>query len=163
MTESYSLMAVCCMIQLVKISFASYGLIVHTISCFIAFAVLIIYPVLIWWTLYRNWNQIGSEVLFSRFKTLFEDLKMNIGSITLIHPLSFLFRRFLMAIIVVIFRDYLFFQIFIKSMSLIAIVIILGEIPYETVQKTRAELLNEIIIMFVLYNLICFSPFIEDY
>jgi hypothetical protein len=35
-------------------------------------------------------------------------------------------------------------------------------VPYNRVSKTRIEFLNEVIIMFVLYNMICFSQFVSD-
>jgi hypothetical protein len=44
------------MISFYKISFASPGEIVQTVSCFIALAVLIFYPVLMLVFLSRNWN-----------------------------------------------------------------------------------------------------------
>jgi hypothetical protein len=59
-------------------------------------------------------------------------------------------------------RDHLIFQVMLKAFSIIAAVIIIGEIPFNTVAKRRTELLNETIIMFVLYNMICFSPFVTD-
>jgi hypothetical protein len=57
LTESYSMMSLCCMIGLSKISFASFGETVETVSCLSALSVLIIYPVLILVVLYRNWNE----------------------------------------------------------------------------------------------------------
>jgi len=68
-----------------------------------------------------------------------------------------------MAIIVVIFRDYLIFQLFFKAMMIVTAVIIIGAVPFNSVAKRQAEFLNEVIIMFVLYNMICFSPFVPDY
>jgi len=68
-----------------------------------------------------------------------------------------------MAVIVVIFRDYFIFQIFLKAMMIVAAVIIIGTIPFNTVAKRQAEFLNEVIIMLVLYNMICFSPVVTDY
>lgn len=64
-----------------------------------------------------------------------------------------------MTIIVVVMRDHLFFQIMLKAFSIIAAVIIIGGVPFNTVAKKRIEIFNETIIMFVLYNIICFSPF----
>ncbi|MFO0117774.1 MAG: hypothetical protein ACK521_09240 [bacterium] len=56
MTESYSLMSVCCMIGLYKISFGSVGEIVESASCLIGLVVLIVYPVLILVLLIFDWN-----------------------------------------------------------------------------------------------------------
>ena len=67
-----------------------------------------------------------------------------------------------MSIIVVILKDHLYAQVFIKAMSVIAAVIIIGAVPYNQIGKKNAEFLNEAIIMFVLYTMICFSPFVPD-
>ena len=56
MTESYSLMSVCTMIGCFKISFASIGEIVQTVSCFSALAGLVIYPLFILFYLGYNWR-----------------------------------------------------------------------------------------------------------
>jgi len=67
-----------------------------------------------------------------------------------------------MAVIVVVLRDHLIFQVMLKAFSIIAAVIIAGAVPYNRVSKRKMEFLNEVIIMFVLYNMICFSPFVPD-
>jgi hypothetical protein len=74
----------------------------------------------------------------------------------------FLFRRFLMALIVVVLRNHLIFQIMLKAFSIIAAVIISGSVPFNGVAKRRTEYMNETITMFVLYTMICFSPFVPD-
>jgi hypothetical protein len=163
MTESYSLMSLCCMIGLSKISSGSFGEFVQTVSCISALAVLITYPIFVLILLCRNWNDPNKMESFrEQFEAIFEDLKNGGGAISLLHPMYFLLRRFLMSIIVVVMRDRLIFQIMLKAFSIIAAVIILGEIPFNTVAKRRTELLNETIIMLVLYNMICFSPFVTD-
>ena len=81
----------------------------------------------------------------------------------LIHPFYFMFRRLLMAIIVVVFRNFLWMQIFLKAMSIVAAVIIIGEADYfETPFKRRIEFANETLVMLMLYNMICFSPFVPE-
>ena len=88
---------------------------------------------------------------------------MEHGPKVLIHPFYFMLRRLMMAIIVVIFRDFLWMQLFIKAMSIVAAVIIIGEADYfETRFKRRMEYANEILVMFMLYNMFSFSPFVPD-
>ena len=54
-------------------------------------------------------------------------------------------------------------QLFIKAMSIVAAVIIIGEADYfETRFKRRMEYANEILVMFMLYNMFSFSPFVPD-
>lgn len=94
---------------------------------------------------------------------MFEELSFNKGPGVLIYPFYFMFRRLLMAIIVVVFNNFLWMQIFLKVMSIITAVIIIGEAEYfESPFKRRMELANEILVMFMLYNMISFSPFVPE-
>jgi hypothetical protein len=134
MTESYSLMSVCTMIGLFKISLASFGEIIQTVSCFSALAVLIIYPLFTLILLSHNWkNPNKMAVNMVQFSPIFEDLRIDAGSISLMHPMYFLLRRFLMAVIVVVLRNHLIFQVMLKAFSIIAAVIIAGAIPFNSV------------------------------
>ena len=81
----------------------------------------------------------------------------------LTYPCYFMLRRFLIAIIVVVFRNFLWLQIFLKAMSIVTAVILIGEANYfETKFKRRFEFANEILVMLMLYNMISFSPFVPD-
>jgi hypothetical protein len=72
-------------------------------------------------------------------------------------------RRFLMAVMLVVFRKFLWMQIFLKAMTIVTAVILIGESNYfETRFKLRLEFANEILVMLMLYNMTCFSPFIPD-
>ena len=81
----------------------------------------------------------------------------------LIHPFYFMLRRLLMALIVVIFRNFLWMQLFLKAMSIVAAVILIGEADYfKTPFKRKMEFANETLVVFMLYNMFCFSPFVPD-
>ncbi len=68
-----------------------------------------------------------------------------------------------MALIVVIFRNFLWMQIFLSAMSIITAVIMIGEADFfETKLKQNMEFANEVLIMFMLYSMISFSPFVPD-
>jgi hypothetical protein len=53
LTESYSMIAVCCMIGLNRVTFSlkNYGETVQTACCLLALLVLVVYPPLVFWTL----------------------------------------------------------------------------------------------------------------
>lgn len=67
-----------------------------------------------------------------------------------------------MALTIIVIEDALYLQIFIKALSVIAAVVIVGHVDGLTMEKRRSEFFNEVIIMLVLYNMICFSPFVPD-
>lgn len=123
---------------------------------------LILFPVLILVVLGRNWNIKYLNHAKEQYEAIFEDLRTDAGAISLIHPLYFLFRRFLMAMIVVVVRDHLYLQVMLKAFSVVAAVIISGAVPFNRLAKKKTEFLNETIIMLTLYNMICFSPFVPD-
>ena len=94
---------------------------------------------------------------------MFEELSMEKGPKVLIYPCYFMFRRLLLAIIVVIFKKFLWMQIFLNTMSIIIAVVILGEADYfETRFKRTMEFTNEVLVMFMLYNMISFSPLVPE-
>jgi hypothetical protein len=102
-------------------------------------------------------------VIKSRFGAFFDELTFNKGPGVLIFPFYFMFRRLLMAVIVVVFKNFFWMQIFLKMMSIITAVIIIGEADYfESTFKRQMEFANEILVMFMLYNMISFSPFVPD-
>ena len=78
--------------------------------------------------------------MVSKFSGLFEDLDMEKGPIILIHPIYFMLRRFIMALIVVVFRNILIWQIFLKTFTVVTAVIINGWVNgFESPEKRRSE------------------------
>ena len=57
LTESYSMIAMCCMIGLNKISFNNYGETTQSAFCIFALTLLISYPVLVTWILAKAWDR----------------------------------------------------------------------------------------------------------
>ena len=80
----------------------------------------------------------------------------------LIHPIFFLIRRFILALIVVTMRDVLFMQICLQTFSIIAAVIVIGYAEGKDKNSRVVDILNEVTIMFVLYCTMCFSPFVPE-
>ena len=162
LTESYSMIAMCCMIGLNKISFHNYGETAQSAFCIFALLLLFGYPVLVTWILWKDWNKPDFQKTIEKCEPIFEHLKTSIGPISLIHPMYFLFRRLLIAVIVVFLKEHLILQVYLINFSVIAGVIIAGYIEYETPSKRKKEFTNEAILMCVLYCMICFSPFVPD-
>ena len=109
----------------------------------------------------KSWGNLG--MIKQRFGAMFEELSMEKGPKVLIYPCYFMFRRLLLAIIVVIFKKFLWMQIFLNTMSIIIAVVILGEADYfETRFKRTMEFTNEVLVMFILYNMISFSPLVPE-
>jgi len=67
-----------------------------------------------------------------------------------------------MALVVVLLKEHLIFQIMLMDFSIIAGIIIAGYIHYRTPEKRKTDLADEAILMCVLYCMVCFSPFVPD-
>ena len=130
--ESYSLICVCCMIACYNISFKSYGEIVQCVVTFFFIFLGFAFPLVVVYTVKKDWNPLRkrwktTKMIERRFGAMFEELSLEHGPYVLIWPCYFLLRRLLMAFIVVIFRNFLWMQIFLCSMSIITAIIIIGE------------------------------------
>jgi hypothetical protein len=164
LAESYSMIAICCMIGLNKMTFNldNYGETTQTACCLFALLVILVYPLVVYRILSQSWNKPGFDEVKSRFEPIFEGLTTSVGSVVLTHPMYFLMRRVIMAVNVVFLNHHLIFQVMIMDFTIIAGVIISGYIPFETSARRHKEFLNETVVMCVLYCMICFSPFVPD-
>jgi hypothetical protein len=132
MMESYSNICMCCMIACFDINFGSYGEIVQTVTNFTFILLSFAFPLIVIYTVRKDWDPIEKEwktrtMIRRRYGAMFEELSLANGPYVLIWPCYFLLRRLLMAIIVIIFRKFLWMQIFLCSMSIITAIIIIGE------------------------------------
>ena len=76
---------------------------------------------------------------------------------------KFLSLRLILGLLVVQCRDVLFYQFFGLIMSTVFAVIILGESrPMDKEIANKMEFLNEAMIMFVMYNMLCFTDWQND-
>ena len=168
MIESYSLICVCCMISFHKNSFETYGEKVQTIVNFFFFFLSIVFPLVVTYIVKKDWDPVEKEwknrlIIERRFGAMFGELSLDNGPYVLIWPLYFMLRRLLMALIVVIFRNFLWMQIFLCAMTIVTAVIIIGESNYfESNSKRTMEFANECLVMLMLYNMISFSPFVPE-
>ena len=160
MTESFSQISVCACISLGYLKWNSYGNVIQSLACISFFLSLFIYPIVVFRNVYRGWDV---PVVRNMYSHIFEDLYMPYGPLGLIHPFWFLFRRFLMGIIVVYLRTALEFQFMLMALSITVAVMINAEVPHRERNKQQFEFLNESIIMLVLYSVVCFSSFVPDY
>lgn len=118
MTESYSMVSLCCLIGFNKISFQSSGQIVQTCINFFFFALLFAYPIIITYTTVKRWDHV--KELKSKYSSYFEELRIASGPQILIYNNYFLFRRLLMACVVVFTQKLLFLQVMIMAFLTVA-------------------------------------------
>ena len=161
--ESYSLIAVCCLINLSFIQIDSFGKSFHSLMC-ITFGLLItLWPIYLFTLLTKYFEHIHKKYFLRTYGALYDEVNLEEGPKVLLQPLFFLLRRMLLAIAVVIFDKVLIWQIMLMALQIVASVIIIGNVrPFHFQSRSNKELFNEIILMFVMYTIICFSPFVPD-
>ena len=92
----------------------------------------------------------------------YEELRLKSGKKTLLVPSFFLIRRLMLAIAVCVVGKVLIWQIMILAAQVVAQIILIGENVYYNRSKNIQEYFNEVIILFVLYTILTFSPWVSD-
>jgi hypothetical protein len=156
------------MIGFYRISFKTYGESVQTIFNFLFFAMLFAFPTIMICSIKKNWapepksfisfveekrcpkevmlkeihmNQMHRSrnmIIKRRFGAFLEGISFDEDLSFLTYPCYFMLRRFFMAVMLVVFRNFLWMQIFLKAMTIVTAVILIGEANYfETRFKQR--------------------------
>ena len=97
-----------------------------------------------------------------KYGALYEDLKLTSGKKVLSIPGFFLLRRLMIALAICNVGDILIWQYVLLASQVIIQVNILGMGVFKDISRTKIELFNECILMFSIYTIICFTPFIPD-
>jgi FtsH-binding integral membrane protein len=150
------------MINLQHITWSPWGAAVQCGLTYACLGICVLFPFVLLFYVRQNWERDYHRTVES-IEPYFEELDMRKGPIIVIQPTYFLLRRLLMAVLVVYARESLITQLFIKTMSIIAAVCLIGFVEaLHTPSRRNFEFVNESIIMAVLYCMICFSPFVPD-
>ena len=87
---------------------------------------------------------------------------MKSGSRVLLWPAFFLLRRILLAVSIISI-DKFFLQIYLTWLQLILALVILGSGKlFMSRSRLRMEYFNEVVMMWVLLTMFCFTPWVED-
>ena len=105
----------------------------------------------------RRFRQWGDETFEARYGAVFEGLRTDRKS-SLGYPLLFVLRRILLALVAIVFLEYLFVQIiFLVVFQIAQLAYLLHVVPFEEPVLQRVEIFNEVMILFLSYALICFT------
>ena len=161
--ESYSLLSVCCLINFYFLSFESVGVTVHSVACIIFLISIFLLPLLLTRYLRKHFKRLKDPKMIARYGDVYLELNLSGSKMVLLQPVFFIFRRLMLAIAIVVFNKVLIWQIFLMASQIVASTIIIGNVaPFKLHSKNKTELFNEVILMFVMYTIICFSPFVPD-
>jgi len=161
--ESYSIICVSCLLNAKEITWTSYGVSIQSSFTILFFLLIFGFPLLLGGFLWKNFSRLENYEIFSKYSAFYEDLKLTQGREVLIQPLYFLFRRFLLAVTIVLANQTVIWQVGLMTAQIITAGIIIGRIrPFKETVRHNFEFFNEVIIMLVMYHIICFTPFVPD-
>ena len=100
--ESYSLVSVCCLINLGFIRFDSFGHGFHSVMCIFFTLMSILWPIQLFWLSVKNFDDLKTDYYQERYGSLYEDINLRKPRV-LLQPMFFFIRRLLLAVAVVIF------------------------------------------------------------
>ena len=100
--ESYSLLSVCCLINIYYLSFENYGVTIHSVACLFFLASIFVLPFLLTKYLVKRFANLKDEYMVKRFGNAYNELDLSKSKSVLVWPVFFIMRRFMLAIAVVI-------------------------------------------------------------
>ena len=124
--------------------------------------------------LYFNFHKTKDQKFFDTYGALYEGFRLNDihekGEDTpptkkgiIWYQFYFLFRRLILAVLVVLSKDVLFWQIAGLVYQTVFACIIVGQVrPFETNFQNTMEFFNEMMIMFVMYIMMTFTDWMPD-
>ena len=112
-----------------------------------------------------RWIDVSQDTKrIKKYSAFYSDISIQKGPQALLWPLFYLTRRLFLAFVMVVCSETLISQLFVMVSGVISAVILNGSLnPFETRFQQRLEYVNEVCLMFVIYPIICFSPFVTSY
>lgn len=157
--EAYTIMIVCAFINTTALEFTSYGTVIMSCSACFFLAVCTVLPFFQFFYLNKNFHRLEDHEFEHRVGSLYEGMRLDTKKM-LYYNFWFLFRRLMLGYLVVYAREILFFQISGLVAQVVVAAIIAGQIePFNNVKSNKMEFFNEMMIMMVMYNMICFTDF----
>jgi len=99
-----------------------------------------------------------------KYNAFYTDLDIRENPRVVWYPLYFMVRRLLFGLTIVLLNQSVIWQVAGKTALVVTAVLLYGWIkPFNDPLMNKMELFNEVVIMFVVYHMICFTPFIQDY
>ena len=118
--ESFLIVSLCAMITIkYNFEFAPWGQTVQTVSTITTISIYTALPLLAFYKTMRHFKDLKSRGMKQAFGTLYQSLDISQGRRVLLHPLSFLIRRLVLAYLVVAGTKVLIYQIMILVWSAI--------------------------------------------
>jgi len=161
--KSYMVVIVSCLINLQNLSWTSYGEITQSVATIFYLVLFLAFPIVESLYLAYRFDHLGEEEMQARHGAFIEDLDLRRGRLVLLQPVWFKLRRLILGVAVVLLNKKALWQFLIVMFTVfVQIIVLTCLVPFKSSSQVGRELVNEAIIMVVLYHLMCFSNFVPD-
>ena len=160
--SSYSVISICCLLNIAYMSWNEKDAIINsTLSCII-FGFLLVYPGLIQLFLYKRSSEMKRKAFQNKYIAAYEGLIIEDQKFIL-QPIFFFYRRILLPMFVILFPSNLTTQFFALEITGLATIMMIGyTIPFKSPSRNKAEMLEEVAIIILMYHMLCFSDWQPD-
>ena len=109
-----------------------------------------------------KFKKLDDKIMRLKYSDLYHDLDLREGLHVILVPFLFLIRRYVLGIVVV-FQSELIPQLIALFGGTLAQLIFMEYFPsYNTISKAHKVLFDEIVIVFTMYTMMCFTDFLKN-
>ena len=164
-TESYLIVFIPAFINIQALEWNNIGEYLNSGSSVFFISAAVLLPIIHYRFLHENKKIIHNDRrIRQRLGNLYMNLKTNpLENGVIGFSVYFYIRRFLLALSIVMMRNFLVGQFFIFVMTTIFQVIFVGIVqPLKTKQMNKSEIHSEIVTMMIMYHIFCFTDWVQD-
>ena len=160
--ESYSVIAICCLINVFYSSWDTADAIINSTLAYTLLTMLVLYPGLSGMYLHSRRKDMKTKTFRKKFWSAYKGLIEKDGKY-LLYPLFFYYRRLFTPMIIILRPDNFFAQyLFLLLSGLAAMILIAHMQPFTSPSENRVEILSELGIQISLYHILCFTEWMPD-
>jgi len=119
MIQSYSIVALSCMINLRFLEWTSLNVVFMSLLTLSTLVVLLAFPIGYWRFLNKHFDELETDEIKRRHSAFFKGLNLRNGRLVFLQPVWFMFRRLILAVIVVFLHGNVIWQIALMTMTVI--------------------------------------------
>jgi len=134
---------------------------VQSILAIISFVVLLAFPIVSAMLFWNNFELLTDKEVMLKYYAYYTDLDLTESAHVVWYPVYFMLRRLMLGLTIVFLDQTVIWQIASKTTLVLTSVFLVGKIkPFNDPFKNWMEQLNEALLMFVVYHIMCFTPFL---
>ena len=162
MHDSYIVIVICCLYNVKHASWDHQLASLNSALSLTILGLLIIYPLWMQCFLYYRRHHLRTEVFKKKYSNAYrgleeKDLKF------LAYPLFFYYRRILIPLSIILFPQNMIAHYLTLTLSGIATMVLIGvKKPFKSRSRNTVEILEESVIIVLMYHMFCFTDWIDD-